>query len=653
MRSSGKRYWRLAVIMLLVLTALAIAAPAAFAVNEGTITGTVTQGLDRPATLPGTPAVNVYVYLYNATVSAGVATPVGAPIDWTQTDAAGKYQFDMVPGDSYYAVQFRETTVATSDHARTDARWVPVWWNSVAGTYPLLMASLYNPGWNHADPLYVPYNTTVTADSIMMARDWITGTVTDTAAAAVANVEVYVWDTASHPGYATEQAWLQAIWENQVQPDALTAADGSYTVTGLLPTTGPNATGSYKVFFFPPNLTTLAPEWWNDVAFNNYGAATQLAAPWNATIAAISPVLAPPAPGAIYGSVDQYNGWSGLEEDAVGVEVWLYDANGTHIATTTTGPGGQYSFVGVVPGFYKVKFLGPQNVGGNSWADYFDSWYTANLLPSEDFPVVAETFATASWVQVNPAADTHYIYGLLYPITNLYRFVHPPYGVNDGPDRYDTTVDFMGWGLNNHVSVALVSVNSPYFYINQLGSWGHDNEGLGWMHLNLATPKAPEGSYRLVYSFYTPSSTQIQSELAGFQVVSSWVPTVPATPPSPTEPTPTTPTTPTTPVVTPAPQPTTPATPVAGPVTVVASKASVKKGALATLRFQVNEAVLGGTSDVKVVIFKAGKTVKSVKSSVTMNAAASISFRCKLAKGTYSYTVTASGATASSTLTVR
>ena len=120
------------------------------------------------------------------------------------------------------------------------------------------------------------------------------------------------------------------------------------------------------------------------------------------------------------------------------------------------------------------------------------------------------------------------------------------------------------------------------------------------------------------------------------------MPTVPPTPPSPTQPTPTTPTTPTTPVVTPTPEPSTPAAPVAGAVTVTASKASVKKGSVATLRFQVDEAVLGGTADVKVVITnKAGKVVKQIKARATMNAAASISFRCKLAKGSYSYTVSA------------
>jgi len=155
--------------MLLVLTALAIAAPAAFAVNEGTVNGVVTQGLDRPTVLPGTPAVNIYVYLYNATFDGVTTTPVGPPIQSTQTDATGYFEFDMVPGDSYYAVQYRETPVGTSDHARVNARWVPVWWDSVPVLYPNLIASLYNPGWDHPDPLWVPYNTTVAADAIMMA----------------------------------------------------------------------------------------------------------------------------------------------------------------------------------------------------------------------------------------------------------------------------------------------------------------------------------------------------------------------------------------------------------------------------------------------------------------------------------------------------
>ena len=75
-----------------------------------------------------------------------------------------------------------------------------------------------------------------------------------------------------------------------------------------------------------------------------------------------------------------------------------------------------------------------------------------------------------------------------------------------------------------------------------------------------------------------------------------------------------------------------------------------------TLGFRVNESVLGGTAAVKVVITtKAGKIVKTVAKSVTMNSAASISFKCKLAKGTYTFTVSAVGAakSASNTLTVK
>ncbi len=137
--------------------------------------------------------------------------------------------------------------------------------------------------------------------------------------------------------------------------------------------------------------------------------------------------------------------------------------------------------------------------------------------------------------------------------------------------------------------------------------------------------------------------------------MNSYVPVTPITPPAPAV-TPSLPATPTPienpPVVTPEPTPD--PEPVAGAVTVAASAASVKYGKLATLKFQVNEAVLGGTADVKVVISnKAGKVVKQVKASVKMNAAASISFRCKLAKGTYSYTVSAGSASATSKLIVK
>ena len=104
-------------------------------------------------------------------------------------------------------------------------------------------------------------------------------------------------------------------------------------------------------------------------------------------------------------------------------------------------------------------------------------------------------------------------------------------------------------------------------------------------------------------------------------------------------------------------------TPVPGAITVKApSAASVKKGKTATLKFSVDEAVVGGVANIKIVIKNAKKKpVKTLKvTGAKMNMANTVKFKCKLAKGKYKFYVsatTADGAqstnTASNKLTVK
>ena len=102
--------------------------------------------------------------------------------------------------------------------------------------------------------------------------------------------------------------------------------------------------------------------------------------------------------------------------------------------------------------------------------------------------------------------------------------------------------------------------------------------------------------------------------------------------------------------------------PLAGSVTVQAPySASVKKGHRATLKYSVNQAVLGGSADVTITIKdQAGVVVNTqTRSAVSLNALHSCRFRCRLARGAYTFTVSAAMAsgpvasTASNTLTVR
>lgn len=102
--------------------------------------------------------------------------------------------------------------------------------------------------------------------------------------------------------------------------------------------------------------------------------------------------------------------------------------------------------------------------------------------------------------------------------------------------------------------------------------------------------------------------------------------------------------------------------PVAGAMTVSAPySASVAKGHKVGLKYRVDQAILGGTADV-VITIKNGSGAEvnmQTRSGVSMNTLNTCNFRCKLARGVYTFTVSArsaSGAasnTASNTLTVR
>ena len=102
--------------------------------------------------------------------------------------------------------------------------------------------------------------------------------------------------------------------------------------------------------------------------------------------------------------------------------------------TDITGVGGHYTFI-VAPGFYKV-FVPSHSHGANQV--YYGEWYDN-----------AEFIEDADLIQVNPGATNTDVWTLLEPIPWLFRFQHPPYGVVDGPDRFETWVDFYGWGLHS------------------------------------------------------------------------------------------------------------------------------------------------------------------------------------------------------------
>ena len=83
------------------------------------------------------------------------------------------------------------------------------------------------------------------------------------------------------------------------------------------------------------------------------------------------------------------------------------------------------------------------------------------------------------------------------------------------------------------------------------------------------------------------------------------------------------------------------------PTTLAPSAAKVVKGKKATLKYQVNDASpnLGTASAVIKIKNKAGKVVKTLKPGATaVNVAQKATFTCKLAKGVYKFSVTATDA---------
>ena len=99
------------------------------------------------------------------------------------------------------------------------------------------------------------------------------------------------------------------------------------------------------------------------------------------------------------------------------------------------------------------------------------------------------------------------------------------------------------------------------------------------------------------------------------------------------------------------------------PTTLAPSAAKVVKGKKATLKYQVNDASpnLGTAKAVITIRNKAGKVVKTLKpAAVAVNAPQKVTFTCKLAKGKYTFSVTATDAagnassnTAANKLTVK
>jgi hypothetical protein len=291
-------------------------------------------------------------------------------------------------------------------------------------------------------------------------------------------------------------------------------------------------------------------------------------------------------------------------------------------------------------GLYKVMGL----TGGASYLVQFDPKPKWDGLWYGEFWNNEPTVATADWVEIaHGGIDVAGIYALLQPVP-VALGIHPESAANDGPNRYATEITIPMWGADWVVLVGLYQQAAPNRIILAYDWWIED----GVMHalFNLASPLAPTGMYELGWAWYDPwGAPKVGAWPNMFWILSSYVPTPPPTPtptptaaPVPVTPAPVVPA----PVVTPTPAP----QPVAGDITTTAYAASVKKGKIATLKYRVDEAVLGGTAAVTIQVKNAaGAVVKTVKvAAAPMNQDNSIQFKCNFKKGTYRYTVSVANA---------
>jgi hypothetical protein len=646
---SVKRFGRLSFVLLLVLVALVIAAPAAFA-GSGAIEGTVTA--------LGTPLINIAVVAYPADMPVTEAGDTHRP-EPVLTGADGKYFINGLP-DGVYNVKFFDPT-------RHPQQWATMWYDGIFSW------ATWAPPATATDVDVLANQVTSDINAEMTPTGYLSGVVHDWNGNALGGIQVWPYHDGLHMSWEAFVTAIETGRHRGGEMDAATDARphlpdwsvdnmvytdsaGQYAIGPLEPASSfPDNADiypyGYKVYYHDPDKI-WAPEWYDDNSPWMEGDLIQVdftgAIDASGTPYSVDATLS--ASGSIGGWVDGDLG-NGYEYDLEDVEVSVYyplDLNfldelgmsyGLLLGRDETDEYGNYFIDG----------LAPTPIG--------DMGYTVVFHPEAHHDrYYGQVFTD---VEVHPT-DTTELCALLEPVPHL-DYVHPPFGVNDGPDRWASPVTVGGWGFHFIYGMEFVKqpITASSYVIPFTAPESIDFTGQAAdLLLNLAAPLAPTGTYALVMTWDDPWSKDDGVEIMynAYQVVDSYRAPQPVTP-APTIPV--LPATPTPiaadPVVTPTPTPQ-PEQPVAGAITTVAPyKAVVKRGQKATLRFQVNEAVLGGTSAVKISIKnnKTGAVVKNIAKSVTMNSAASASFTCKLAKGVYTFTVTAGGSSASNTLTVK
>ena len=209
----------------------------------------------------------------------------------------------------------------------------------------------------------------------------------------------FVWDDldadgvqdAGEPGIAGVLVEVRDSGGAVVGSDT-TVADGSYSVTGLVP-------GDYTVTFTGPvgSAPTAADQGGDDSLdsdVNASGVASVTLTSGSDDLTIDAGFVTPATIGNFVWEDVDGDGQQGITEPGVGgVTVELLDSIGSVVGTTTTAADGSYSFAGVAPGTYSVRFT-PSGVYGLTAQDAGGD----DALDSDADPVTGETaqFTVAS-----------------------------------------------------------------------------------------------------------------------------------------------------------------------------------------------------------------------------------------------------------------
>ncbi|MBB4666161.1 protocatechuate 3,4-dioxygenase beta subunit [Microbacterium marinum] len=285
----------------------------------------------------GAPVSLAQVTLYRWSVDVENDSSYWDSIEWGEADDDGRYAFRGLERGTY-TVQFR---------APEGGNLLSEYWNDVAQN-------------DDATAIDVDRGDAITdIDAVLSTGGSITGRVTGTDDAPIADIEV----------------WVSEYDGGESSRSVITADDGSWAVNGLTP-------GTYRVYFDAPASTSLIDEWWDDA--REYSDATSIVVEAGAAVTGIDAALA--VGGSISGTVRSASGVVA----GVQVEVSAKTADGflDYRGSTLTDGTGRYTFGGLEPGNYVVSFT------TDSSDNLVPEWWN-NVTRSADATAIAITGATA------------------------------------------------------------------------------------------------------------------------------------------------------------------------------------------------------------------------------------------------------------------